>query len=116
MKGRFLADVNVKEAIISGVLRREPSISFKTAVAAGLHGLPDFQVLQIAAAEGRILVTHDRKTMPYAFGNFIANHTSPGVIIVKQQSSIIAAIDELLMIWAASEAEDWFGMLVQVRS
>jgi hypothetical protein len=72
MKVSFLADVNVDERIVSVVLRAEPSISFLTAAEAGLHGLPDPKVLEIAAEEGRVLVTHDRKTMPYVFGEFIA--------------------------------------------
>jgi Domain of unknown function (DUF5615) len=69
MKVSFLADVNVDERILSGVLRAEPSIDFRAAAEADLHGLPDLKVLEIAAEEGRVLVTHDRKTMPYAFGN-----------------------------------------------
>jgi hypothetical protein len=53
MKVSFLADVNVDERIVSGVLRAEPSISFLTAAEAGLHGLPDPKVLEIAAEEGK---------------------------------------------------------------
>jgi hypothetical protein len=53
MKVRFFADVNLSEDIVSGVLRREPSIRFLTAAAANLHGLPASQVLQTAADEGK---------------------------------------------------------------
>jgi hypothetical protein len=52
-------------------------VDFRSATAANLHGLSDLEVLQVSAEEG-ILVTHDRKTMPYAFGEFIANRASPG--------------------------------------
>jgi hypothetical protein len=48
------------------------------------------------------------KTIPYAFGEFIANHTSPGVIILLQQLPLKRAIDELILIWTASEAEGSF--------
>ena len=82
MRVSFLAEVNVDERIVSGVLRAEPSVDFRTAAEAGLHGLPDLRVLEIAAEQGRVLVTHDRKTMPYVFGEFLARRLSPGVVII----------------------------------
>jgi len=38
MKVSFLADVNLDERIVSGVLRAEPSVDFRTAAEAELHG------------------------------------------------------------------------------
>lgn len=77
MKLRFQADADLNEDIVKGVLRREPGIDFRTAILAGLRGLGDLEVLTLAAEEGRILVSHDRKTMPRAFGKFIQSKTSP---------------------------------------
>ena len=57
MKVRFLADSNLNQKIVSGVLRQVPEVDFQTAHEANLHGLPDDQVLAMAAHEGRILVT-----------------------------------------------------------
>ena len=45
MKVRFLADADLNKAIVSGVLRREPSIDFLAAHAAGLRGMKDAEVL-----------------------------------------------------------------------
>lgn len=61
MKIRFQADADLNEDIVSGVRRREPSIDFQTASEAGLKGLHDAIVLELAAREGRILVSHDRR-------------------------------------------------------
>jgi hypothetical protein len=58
------ADADFNADIVAAVVRREPSVDFQTADAADLGGLDDFQVLTLAAREGRILVTHDRRTMP----------------------------------------------------
>ena len=71
MKIRFQADADFNEDIVFGVLRQAPSLDFQTAEEAGLRGLPDPFVLQQAANDGRILVTHDRRTMPHHFGEFI---------------------------------------------
>jgi hypothetical protein len=59
MKVPFQADADLKHAIVSGILRREPMIDFQTATSAGLVGLDDLEVLTAAAREGRLLVTHD---------------------------------------------------------
>jgi predicted nuclease of predicted toxin-antitoxin system len=66
---RFQADADLNQIIINAALRREPGIDFKTAYAADLMGLTDQQVLEVAAREGRILVTHDRKSMPQNFAS-----------------------------------------------
>jgi hypothetical protein len=47
---RFLADADLNQAIVGGVLRREPSLDFLTARAGALRGLPDIEVLELAAS------------------------------------------------------------------
>ena len=80
MKIKFLADASLNRAIVSGVVRAEPSIDFLTASAAELEGVPDEEVVAIASREGRVLVTHDIKTMPLYFAQHLAIAESPGVI------------------------------------
>ena len=67
MKPRFQADADLDEDIVTGLLRREAYIDFQTAEAAGLRARVDPEVLHLAAREGRLLVSHDRKTMPLHF-------------------------------------------------
>ena len=61
MKVRFLADADLNRAIVSGVLRREPSLDFLTAQAAGLRRMNDPEVLALAAELRRVLVSHRRR-------------------------------------------------------
>lgn len=96
---RYQADADLNQAILTGVLRREPTVDFQTAFAAGLEGVKDSGVLAIAAQQGRILVSHDRKTMPSEFAEFIISNQSSGVIIVSRKLPIEVIIDELLLIW-----------------
>ncbi len=107
MTVRFQADANLNQIIVKAVLRREPSIDFQTAHAARLSGLSDQEVLALAAEEGRVLVTHDRKTMPRHFAAFIRSKISAGVLVVPQKRSIALTVEELVLIWTASEAEEW---------
>ena len=106
MKVRYQADADLNEDIVTGVQRRVPEIDFQTAHEAQLANLPDPKVLAQAAQEGRILVTHDRRTMPTHFGQFIENHNSPGLIVISQNADLLLAITELILIWTASEAEE----------
>ncbi len=62
---------------------------------AGQKGLQDSEVLEMAARTGRILVSHDRKTMPKAFYAFIHVDSSPGLILIKQGCPVGQAIEEL---------------------
>lgn len=114
MKVRFQADADLNEEIVAGVMRREPAIDFQTADEAGLRGLSDPDVLARAASENRILVTHDRRTMPGHFADYILQDVSPGVFIISQQSRVRKAIEELLLIWVASESEEWRNLIVEL--
>lgn len=111
---RFQGDYDFSGIIIRALLRQEPAIDFQTGHQAGLEGLPDDQVLAIAAREGRILVSHDRTTMPSHFANFIAHSNSPGLILVSQSFPTLQAVYELRLIWAASAAEEYVNRTVSI--
>ena len=114
MTVRFQADADLSAEIVAGVLRWEPSIDFQTADAANLHRLPDPEALALAAQENRILVTHDRRTMPRHFAECILHHSSPGVLIIAQTVSVRVAIEELVLVWAASESAEWRNLIVEL--
>jgi hypothetical protein len=111
VKPRFLADADLKRAIVSGVKRREPSVDFLSAQAAELEGIADSDVLAIGAREGRILVSHDFGTMPHHFHDFVSRRDSPGVFLISQALPIGSAVESLLEIWAASDSAEWENQL-----
>ena len=78
---RFLADASLRDAIVTGCLRRELAIDFLSANDANLAGVPDPEVLALAAAQGRILVTSDLKV-----------HPPPAVRSAFQQIQALAAV------------------------
>jgi hypothetical protein len=107
MKIRFQADADFNHLILLAVIRREPTIDFQTATAGGLVGLSDSEVLAQTAAMGRLLVTHDQRTMPKHFGEYVARSESTGVLIVTQSLPSALVVEELLLIHGATEAEEW---------
>ena len=112
MKIRFQADNDLNQRIVMATRRLDAAIDFQTAVAAGLHlGIEDPEVLEIAARDGRVLVTRDRRTMPSHFGRFIEQQTSPGLIVVSSSLGIGRAAEWLHLLWAASEAEEYVNSI-----
>ena len=72
-----------------------------------VHHLPDPEVLAQAAREGRILVSHDRRTLPGHSREFVASQTSPGLTIVSQRLPVGSTAELLRLLWAAGEAEEY---------
>ena len=118
MSIRFQADNDLKGSIVRATLRLEPAIDFRTAHSAGLDGLRDEAVLERAAQGGRILVTHDKRTMPQYFDAFLRRGVrSPGVLVVIPQNAPLARIVEtLVLIWADDRPEDWVNVITKVPS
>ena len=81
MSFRFQADADLNPEIGRGLRRREPSVDFRAAVGVIADGTPDPEVLQIAAGDGRVLVSRDITTMPDHFARFVAHQESPGILL-----------------------------------
>ncbi|MDP2935848.1 MAG: DUF5615 family PIN-like protein [Dehalococcoidia bacterium] len=111
MKIRFQADADLNQTILLATVRREPAVEFQTAEAAGLAHRQDKEVLAIAAREGRVLVTHDQKTMPRHFAEFIATEPSTGLLVIPQHLPVAVAVEDLLLVWSATEAEEWINRI-----
>ena len=112
MRIRFQADNDLDQRIVAATRRLNQDIDFQSAPVLGLHlRVPDDRVLELAAREGRLLVSHDRRTMPGHFARFIANHTSPGLLIVSRKLPVGRAAEWLHLLWEASEAEEYVNSL-----
>lgn len=112
MTPRFQADADFNQRIVVGIRRRERALDIRDAHEGGVIGIEDSEVLRIAAESERILLTHDRRTMPAHFARFLRTSSSPGVIIVSQDLDIGTVIECLLLIiWAASYAGEWRNQL-----
>ena len=107
MRIRFQADADLKHAIVAGTLRRAASLDFRRAEAVPLEGLADPVVLELAAEEGRVLVSHDVNTMERHFQDFIQQQKSPGIILIPQKRvGIGQAIEGLILLWDVLDAAD----------
>ncbi len=79
----LLADENLDGNIVRGVLRRVKGLNLARVQDLGLSGLDDPTILQWAAEQGRILVTHDVQTVTrFAYERVEAGLPMPGGIEV----------------------------------
>jgi predicted nuclease of predicted toxin-antitoxin system len=109
---RFLADHDLNEHVIDGARRREPALELIRAREVGLADRPDAEVLEYAAAQGLIVVSHDVNTMPAAaFARLATGHPMAGLLMAHQADPVGLIISNLILIWSASEAEEWNGQV-----
>jgi hypothetical protein len=105
---RFQADADLKRAIVTGVRQREPSLDFASANEAGLERIKDPELLERAAQEGRILVSHDRRTMLAHFrARLEAGKSSPGLFVVSQGTPVGRVVEAIVFVWSASDPDEW---------
>jgi hypothetical protein len=109
---RLLTDHDLDQDIFRGLLRRVPNLDEVTAYEVGMNESSDPDLLAWAAEAGRVLGTHDRRTMPaHAAARLAAGEDIAGVIIVSRQMPIGSAIDELEIVVSCSEAEEWHNLV-----
>src|SRR5947208_4722345 len=105
---RFLADHDLNEQILDGLLRREPTIETVRARDVDLDQRPDQEVLEYAARNRFLVLSHDVNTMTAAAYERIASgEPMTGLLIARQLDPLAPIIESLVLIWSASELEEW---------
>ncbi len=95
---RLLVDQNFNGHILDGLTRRDPGLDFLHVRNEGLAAAPDPVLLEWAATQDRVLLTHDRRTIPaFAYSRVAAGQRMPGVFLVSDEMPIGQAIDEVLL-------------------
>lgn len=106
----LLADENFNHRIVEAL----PSgVRVLTVVDAGLRGADDPAVLDWAAANGCIVLTHDFRTMPaHAWERVQAGLPMPGVLMLDSMLAVGEAVAELTLLLECSEAAEWANHVV----
>ncbi len=107
---RFAADENFNQDIVRGLLRRRQELDIVCIQDVGLSGADDRSVLEWAAKEGRILLTHDVSTItPQAYELIRAHKPMRGVFEVSQDVPIGHTLEDLVLLAECSLADEWDG-------
>jgi predicted nuclease of predicted toxin-antitoxin system len=109
----LLADENLDGNIIRGVLRRVEGLSLIRVQDMGLSGSDDQTILQKAAEQKRVLVTHDVQTVTrFAYERIDAGLPMPGVIEVISSAPIGSLVEELALIVECYEDGELEGQVL----
>ena len=112
---RLLSDENFDNRIVRGLVRRMPTIDLIRVQDVGLGQTDDRTILDWAAAQGRILLTHDRRTVPrFALDRVAEGKPMPGAFIVHPQTPVALAIDDLLVAVQCSSEAEWVDLVTYV--
>jgi len=96
---RFLADENLNAAIMRGLERNYPEIDIVRVQDLGLSGAGDVELLKWAASEKRVLVTHDKRTIPkHLIECWAAGVLSAGAVIIPREFILTVIVEQLAMI------------------
>jgi hypothetical protein len=109
---RFLADENFNNQIVRGILRQKQDVDLVRVQDVGLSGVDDPAVLEWAAREDRIVLTHDVATMAdFAYDRVQAGQAMPGLFEVGRRVPVGLAIEEVLLIADCSLPGEWEGQV-----
>ena len=109
----LVADENFNNDILRGLMRRDPSLDIVRIQDVGLTKAPDPVVLEWAAQENRVLLTHDRNTIiKFAYERVMNGKPMPGVIEVSRSIPVSIVIDDILLIALTSDSGDWEGQII----
>lgn len=112
---RFLAGENFNGAIGRGLRSRDPSLDIATVRDVGLAGEEDSLVLEWAATESRIVLSHDVNTMTdAAYARVRAGLPMPGLIVMRDKIGAGIAIEQILLIAQAGFEGEWEGQVIHV--
>ena len=110
---RLISDENFHGDVIRGLLLRYPELDLVRVQDVGLMASDDEVILQWAATEGRILLSHDIKTIPPLVRDRLAKELPvAGVCFVKPLTTIGRAIDEIAVAIFCSSPHEWKDQMV----
>lgn len=108
----LLIDQDLDHDILRGLLRRIPRLDVVTAFAIGMSEATDIQLLTWAAQAGRIIVTHDRRTMPAHAANLMDKGEAMAVLFVVPRSMPLQRVlADLELMITCSENDEWVNLI-----
>jgi hypothetical protein len=104
---RLLVDQNFNGHIVEGLRRRDPDLDLNHVRDVGLEAAPDPTILEWAATQDRVLLTHDRRSIPaLAYVRVAPGHRMPGVFLVSDRMPPGQAIDEIILAVQCLSSDD----------
>ncbi len=107
---QFLLDENVDPALQEALHRNSPGMVVWLVGNPGAPGLGalDPEILLWCEAHNFSLVTNNHTSMPvHLRAHLSASHHVPGIFILNPKMSFAKTVDELALLWGASDIEEY---------
>ncbi|HVF67142.1 MAG TPA: DUF5615 family PIN-like protein [Pyrinomonadaceae bacterium] len=109
---RLLIDQDLDHDILRALMRSVPRLDAVTAFEIGMSEASDAELLTRAAKEGRVVVTHDRRTMPAHAADLMgAGKEVAGLFVVPRGLPLRQAIEDLELLVTCSENAEWLNVI-----
>lgn len=109
---RLAADENFNNDIIRGLFRRKSDVDLVRVQDVGLSGADDPTILEWAARQRRVLVTHNVSTLSkHGYERLATGRPMPRVFEVGTALSMGRAIEDLVLIVECSLEGEWDGQV-----
>lgn len=97
---KWLADENLRNAILRGLLRQAPALDILRAQdLPELSGHDDLTLLRYATSTERVLLTHDLSTMVSARRTLLQHHDRcTPIVLIPDSIPVNLVIDDLLLL------------------
>jgi PIN like domain len=110
---RYLADEDLRGSIVRAVRRSAPSLEITSVLDEALLSVSDEMVLDFAWRHRWLVISHDVNTLKATAEKRIAEERGlHGLFLVPQRSATRKVADSLVLIWEASEFEEWRDKIV----
>jgi len=98
---------------VRGLFLRQPDLDLLRVQDVGLRKVDDPEIIDWATSNGRILLTHDRATMPdFAYERLSQGQQMSGLFVINDRMPVRQVIDELLLLIDCSEQDEWKGIVL----
>src|SRR5690349_16492792 len=112
---KILADQNFTGAILEGLRLHLPELDIVRTEDLGIKRFRDEQILEWAAENERLILTHDAKTfVRAAYERLAAGMNFSGVVLVPASLSIGSAVDELIILIDCTSDEELHNRVIRL--
>lgn len=114
---RFLLDEHIPHSVRDQLLRLDSSIEILVigGSLAPAKGTLDEEILSWIEGTGYILVTSNRRTIPvHVRDHFEAGGHIPGIILLRRGAGLGEIIEQLYLLWIASDAGEYVDRILYI--
>ncbi|MEA3349609.1 MAG: DUF5615 family PIN-like protein [Chloroflexota bacterium] len=114
---RFLLDEHIPHSVRDQLLRLDDRLDILVIghPLAPKKGTLDDEILTWIEETGYILVTSNRRTIPiHVRDHFEVGGHIPGIILLRRGASLGEIIEQLYLLWAASDAEEYLDRILYI--